>query len=462
MERKGWVRLDHASNIFLAARNSRDTKVFRLTAELEDEVDPVLLQRALDKTYAQYLLYHSVLRRGFFWYYLEMSDLKPQVAPELLPPCAPIYHFDHKELLFRVIYRADRIHFEIFHVLADGTGALWFFEDLIKEYIFLRYPESFCDMKKQEREWKDQQTADSFSHYFRPQRAQNFTESAYSAFRSVISTSKKAGKLALRLGKKTSNYVFTDHLPTEKKRKVYQVKGKKTPDNRMRVVEMSLPTKQVLALAREQKTSVMIYLIALFFESIRKASPDFQETGTVSVSVPVNLRQFYPSNSARNFFLTTRLEYTYGKEMDNVTNICQKLSEQLQYQLRPELVDEKMNKQLAFEYNFPGRLIFRPLKDMILKFVNLWNNQNLTIAISNMGRVDMPEAIGGRIQQLVLLTSAVRPQFCMISSGEKMTICFTSPFIDTTIQKEFARQLTKQGVVLEVAANQVTAAELEE
>ena len=45
--RRRWVRLDNASNIFLAARSDVDTKVFRMGAELDHEVDPVLLQEAL-------------------------------------------------------------------------------------------------------------------------------------------------------------------------------------------------------------------------------------------------------------------------------------------------------------------------------------------------------------------------------------------------------------------------------
>ncbi len=143
MNRKKWVRLDNASNIFLAAMTNSDTKVFRMSAELTDAVDPLLLQRALDEVYENYVLYHSVLRRGFFWYYLEESDLKPKVTADTLPPCAQIYHFDRKELLFRVFYNQNRVHLELFHALSDGTGALWFFEDLLKAYIMLRHPEAF-------------------------------------------------------------------------------------------------------------------------------------------------------------------------------------------------------------------------------------------------------------------------------------------------------------------------------
>jgi hypothetical protein len=51
-----WVRLDNASNIFLAARTDVDTKVFRLVAEVDHEVDRTLLQRALDVTFDRYPL----------------------------------------------------------------------------------------------------------------------------------------------------------------------------------------------------------------------------------------------------------------------------------------------------------------------------------------------------------------------------------------------------------------------
>lgn len=40
MSRRTWVRLDNASNIFLAAMSSVDSKVFRLSAEMAEEVDP--------------------------------------------------------------------------------------------------------------------------------------------------------------------------------------------------------------------------------------------------------------------------------------------------------------------------------------------------------------------------------------------------------------------------------------
>ena len=63
MSRPAWVRLDNASNIFLAARSDSDPKVFRLSAEMDAPVGPDVLQEALDATFDRFPLYHAVLRQ---------------------------------------------------------------------------------------------------------------------------------------------------------------------------------------------------------------------------------------------------------------------------------------------------------------------------------------------------------------------------------------------------------------
>ena len=155
MEFKNWMRLDNASNIFLAAQNERDTKVFRMTMEMTEEVNPEILQEALNHIYEQYPLFHNVLRRGIFWYYLEESEVNPRVQVEEGVPMKALYHSGEKNFMFRVLYKDNRVHLEVFHALTDGTGAIWFFEDLLTEYIRLRYEtetEGLYSISKREKE----------------------------------------------------------------------------------------------------------------------------------------------------------------------------------------------------------------------------------------------------------------------------------------------------------------------
>ena len=80
--------------------------------------------------------------------------------------------------------------------------------------------------------------------------------------------------------------------------------------------------------------------------------------------------------------------------------------------------------------------------------------------MSNLGQLALPSPISTHIKQVYFKTSAVRPQFCMISYEDRLTVSFTAPFIDVSIQKEFARLLSAEGIPVSVAVNQVTNAEL--
>lgn len=70
-----------------------------------------------------------------FWYYLEASDLSPQVHQENRGVCAPLFNRNKHGLLFDVSYYHNRINFEVYHALADGTGAMQFFEHMLCRYL---------------------------------------------------------------------------------------------------------------------------------------------------------------------------------------------------------------------------------------------------------------------------------------------------------------------------------------
>jgi NRPS condensation-like uncharacterized protein len=224
---------------------------------------------------------------------------------------------------------------------------------------------------------------------------------------------------------------------------------------------LDMPVKEVLQLARNHSTSLTVYLTALFIDAAYRTRRSKRAGKKISVSVPVNLRQFYPSESARNFFSTVRVEYTYGREGgDSLAAICETLDKQLKGQLSCENLEIKLNKLIAFEYNPLIRVIIRPMKDLVLRVINYFNNQNLTLAISNLGRVSFAEPIDKHIQQMYLMTSAVRPQFCAISHGGRLAVCFTSPFLETDIQEVFVRSLTGAGVPVTISVNKVTNTDL--
>lgn len=61
-----WNRLDNAAKIFPSNTGKRDTKVFRFSCELYEEVVPEFLQQALDITVAYFPIFRSVMKRVCF------------------------------------------------------------------------------------------------------------------------------------------------------------------------------------------------------------------------------------------------------------------------------------------------------------------------------------------------------------------------------------------------------------
>ena len=135
-----WRKLDNAAQAFPAAAGKKDSRVFRFYCVLKETVDADTLQRALDLTMEKYPLFRSVLRKGLFWFYMEPRELPALVREEDRPPCSRIYVPDQKRLLFEVTYYKNRINLEVFHGLTDGTGAMQFLKELVRNYLTLTYP----------------------------------------------------------------------------------------------------------------------------------------------------------------------------------------------------------------------------------------------------------------------------------------------------------------------------------
>ena len=75
----------------------------------------------------KYPLFQAVLRKGLFWFYLERRDIHAIVKPEKKTALQPVFIYRIKRsLLFQVSYYKNRINFEVYHALTDGTGAMNF------------------------------------------------------------------------------------------------------------------------------------------------------------------------------------------------------------------------------------------------------------------------------------------------------------------------------------------------
>lgn len=413
-----WARLDNASKIFPSTSNNRDTKVFRLACELYEDVDPSILQQALNMSLESFPLFRSVLRSGVFWYYFETSDIEPVVLKESTPVCAPIYDKDRRNLLFRLFYFNKRINLEIFHALTDGSGVIWFMETLIYYYMTIRYKDVLPGEipKINYKASISQKMDDSFE--------KNYTQKGKSLMKTKL-----------------------EHV------KAYHVRGTRVDESRTKLIEGAMSVKAVLNLVHQYDTTLTIFLTSLFFYSINKDMPSTLRRKPVVLSVPINLRQYFESSTARNFFSTMNITYDFGTKSSELKEIIANVSESFKKGLTKEKMNVKLDQLMALEKNPFARVIPLPLKDFTLKMGNMVNDNRLTSSISNIGRLMMPPEFEPYIHQFSICVSARRPQIVLCSYGDRLVISFTSPFQETDIQRIFFQFLTKAGIEVEVSSN---------
>lgn len=417
-----WRRLDNASKFFPSISNEKDTKVFRITCELYEPIDPEILQQSLNLTIESFPLYKSVLRRGIFWYYLEASNIEPVVEIESIPVCAPIYIRDRRNLLFRVSYFNNRINLEIFHALSDGTGGLYFMKTLLYHYLSGKHREKFAD-KLPLLDYNasiSQQLDDSFGRYYK-------------------------GLDTIKL--------ITGNTKGKENVRAYHIRGTRPLENRIKVIEGCMSADEVLQEAHKYGVTLTVFFTALFMYSIYKDMPVYKRNRPIVLSVPINLRQFYDSGTARNFFSTMNIGYDFNGKDVELEDVIQSVSESFKKELKSEEFNNRINRYIALEKNLLTKTIPLPLKDLILRIANSVSGRGVTAAISNMGRISMHPEFDEYTRQFSITTSARRPQITMCTYGDMLSVSFATPYREAEIQRIFFNMLSQKGIKIEISSN---------
>lgn len=410
-----WRQLDNAAKIFPTNSNKYDTKVFRFSCRLKEEVRPQLLQHALDKTMRVFPLYGSIIRRGLFWYYFESSNIKPIVKLESHCPCSPIYNENIKGLLFEVTYYKKRINLEIHHALSDGVGALQFLRTLVLNYLVVVYKDTL----------QDRNLSIDYDASLAEKEVDGF----------IKYSSKEKGGKAPSVGK------------------AYKFKGERIDEEFLQVINGRVSVKGVLEQAHKYDTTITVYLTALLIQAIGKQMSESEKKRPVVVSVPVNLRPYFQSASARNFFSVMLVPYTFSPGEAAIEDIIVYLKAFFEKELKTEKFQARINHLVALEKNYVTRAVPLFLKGPTLKLAHHFNSEEVTTSFSNIGKVTMPQEVEGYIDGFDFCVSTRKIQVCLCSFRDELSISFTSPFVNTEVQKHFFRALTANGIGVTLSTN---------
>ena len=403
-----WRKLDNAAKLYSAASNKKDTRVFRFYCELKEEVEPILLQKALDQTMETFPMFLMVLRKGLFWHYLEPCNLHPIVKEEYKEPCSRLYIKDKKNLLFEVTYYKKRINFEVFHVLTDGTGATEFLKELVTNYLYLVHKDEGLEqvsMLPEDMTVQDQEDDSFLKYYSKEQRR-----------------------------------------PKEKKIHAFQIRKKKKDGHHLHVHESVVLVQDVLKRSRELGVSMTVFLTAVYLMAIHEEMSKMQEKRPVVLMVPVNLRKFFPSTSMLNFFNWIEPGYDFTKQDNSFEAVLEYTKEFFKEQLTKEKMSAHISELLALELHPILRLAPLELKNLCIHAGAKFSEKNVTAIFSNMSVVKMPESYVPYIERFGVYTNTPKLELCLCSFQDKLSFAFTSRYDTENIERNFYRMLKEQGI----------------
>ena len=348
------MRIDNAANIYPASLSKYYASLYRIYVSLSDFVDPVLLQQALETVTERIPTFRCGLKSGTFWWHLSRLDKTPQLMP--LAPLNHLHFRDNHGFLYRVTADGNRIVLDVFHALGDGYGGEVFLMTLTGEYLRMRYGISI------DYNWLVLNPSDAPAK-------EEFEDS----FKTIFSG--RSGAL-------------------EKNDDAYHIKGRKLPFGGLRDVRVVVPSETFLPVCKQYGCSATELLTAMMLHALQELhgkDNDRCRSNVLKVSVPINLRAFYPSRTLRNFSSYVNLGVDVRNGYFPLTELATLVKSQKRLALLPDNLEPKIAENVALEENLAVRCLPLFIKRPIIDYINRHHGDRFcSQTFSNLGNISLP------------------------------------------------------------------------
>ncbi len=413
MSRDNWYKVDNVAKVFLATAAKRDTRTLRVSCTLWEDIDQELLQQAVESSIQVRPQFQVRIRRGVFWHYMEDTDIQPVVEEEHGRVCPKLYSPGRAMLHYKVTYYGNRINLDLFHAISDGTGALEFLNIIVLDYLKLKYPGRFEEVAIHSGASEDDLNQDSYKQFF--------------------------GSMGL----KGSSLKIA-----------YHPSGLKLPYDQLQFFEVHMPTKQLLPKAKELGVSLTSYIGARFMLAIYEDMPPRKRKTPINVSMPVNLRNYYPSYTSRNFFNNVNVSHVFTEPI-SLEDLAKEFDEKLKANLTEENIKKQMDNFETMEYVAPVRAVPLFIKQWVVRYGSRVTDKKVSVVLSNLGVQKPPQEIASMIENYSAFCSSANLFSTMSSYNDELTLGISSPYSNTRVVKNLVRELTGDGINIRVYATEV-------
>lgn len=420
--RKDWYKLDLSAIVYPTLQRRDFSSVYRLSVVLKEEIDPEVLQKALDMTLPRFPTYKAAIRKGLFWRYLEPNHRPgPFVQPDVKNPCQPMYFKANNRYLVRVYYYRNRISFEAHHSLGDGTGGMCVLETLTATYL----------------------------------RLLGHDEIRNEGFVLDINAEPEPGELEDAY----MRYANAKVCPPRLQEKAYRVRGTAEPFYTLNIIDGIMSVREVMEVSKRYHCTITEYLNAVLLQALltkQLEEPHFK-LRPVKIAMPVNLRRFFPSITLRNFItmiypgIDPRLgDYTFEEIVTQVQNY-------MHYYVNEKLLRGDITTNAATQRNPFIRVVPLFIKDVVVRaFYASVQDRNSSAGLTNMGALKVPEGMRKYIERFDIYMGqpfSRRTNCAIISFEDTLTVNFASSICETDVEKYFFRKLVQDGIHVKIESN---------
>lgn len=411
-----WRKLDNYAKLFPLASTKKYSSVFRFSVILTENVEENILKEAVEMALKKFKYFKVKLKRGLFWYYFETNDKEVKIEEENDYPCKYIDLPLNNEYLFKITYYKSKINIDMFHALTDGNNAMQFLKEITYNYIEIKYFNNHKNDRTVERNIK------------------------YTDEDSYLNNYNKKIKTKLASGNK----------------KAYTLQGKRLPLDIRRVTHEIFDVNEVRRVAKEKDATVTQFLTSCLIYAISEVGvKNSNSNKEIKICVPVNLRNYFLTNTAANFFsyidvnVNTRKNSTFDEILEKVK--CE---------FKEKLTEEELLRTIS-KFMKIGNNVFLKFVPLFIKKVIVQNvykeiRKYNTTTLSNLGRIGIISKYREYIKGFLFLIApeSIEKIKCTACSYEnKLVFSIMSVLEDNDVEKKFLEILKENGVEGKVEGN---------
>lgn len=419
-----WLKLDNTAKLYPMLVTDSTQNIFRVTIELNEPVDPILLKEATQIILPRFPSFNVKLTNGFFWCYFEENSSAVNVEQDDGIILSHITDEVNNRFLFRVKYYNKNIILEIFHILSDGHGSTEFAKALTYQYLLLK--------------GKDVRSENKVITINSPISAKEVEDSFVAHY-----TNKRLKELDIKSIKGSSSYRINGTMPNKLSQGV---------------IQGELPLDKVLELSRKYSCTLTVFTAALALFSIFKTNIMTKKLKKSIISfIPINLRSYYPSKTIRNFVMFSRAGVSKDDKAETLEDFIYAVKRDLSKDMELSSIENKVNASVKLQRMPIMRMLPLPLKHLVMRTsVRFLRSNRHTLPISNVGRTILPESMQAYVRN-IYYTNNTAPNLPISiginSYNNILNVVFSRCILETDIEKFFFKFFTEKDIEVQITSN---------